>query len=178
MSKGSRAPFWHDSRPASNSSMSLVDQEVISLKSKILWFDDSPALIESHIRALERDGHEVDIVTDVTAARSMLDAGRYDLLILDVMIPTWEDEEGEFDPKETDGGYRTGLAFYQRIKKGLRQEGTRIFVLTISRDQELLGAFENEGLPSELFSTKFALRAPKDLVAKVNEILADRDEQG
>lgn len=138
---------------------------------RILWLDDDPPHVESHIEALRRAGHEVELAKTVTEAKGRLEHQRYDLLILDVMIPTDESEEGEFPPSETEWGRDTGLAFYRRLKDRLGQQGTKVLVTTIRRDQEILQAFKKEGLPEDCFAPKLSYRTPRSFAAKVNEVL-------
>jgi two-component system response regulator RegX3 len=54
---------------------------------KILVADDEPDILESLVYALERDGFEVDTVTTGQAALDAARATRYDLVVLDVMMP-------------------------------------------------------------------------------------------
>ena len=140
-------------------------------KKSILWLDNDPSQVRHNIEALEHSGYHVDVVTRVTEAESMIDARYYDLLILDVMVPTWDvEEERRYPPHETEFGRQTGLVFYRLNKDRLRQAGTRVLVVTIRG--EIREAFEKEGLPREWFSTKFAVWEPSDCVMKVEDVLA------
>jgi DNA-binding response OmpR family regulator len=57
------------------------------MRGRILLADDEPDLAESVGYALGRDGFEVDRVGDGEAALEAARSGRYDVVILDVMMP-------------------------------------------------------------------------------------------
>ncbi len=54
---------------------------------RILVAEDDGAVREFVARALERQGHEVTSVADGSAALAELGAGRYDLLLTDIVMP-------------------------------------------------------------------------------------------
>lgn len=60
---------------------------------KILFADDEPDIVKILKRYLELDGYEVDISFNGRDALNKIAANKYDLLILDVMMPEvngWE----------------------------------------------------------------------------------------
>ena len=57
------------------------------MAARILLADDEPALIRSVTYALEREGYEVDAVSDGSAALERTRTGEYDLAVIDVMMP-------------------------------------------------------------------------------------------
>ncbi len=146
---------------------------------RILWLDNDSDYVFPLKAALRRNDYEVDVVTSVLKAEEWLRDNSCDLLILDVMIPTWNaEEEALYPPAETDRGHRTGLVFYRRMKTKLLERKTPVLVMTIRRDREILKAFVKEGLPPECFSTKFVLRNPEDFLSKVNETLTVPNASG
>lgn len=54
---------------------------------RILLVDDEAELTEPLSRVLSREGYEVDVAFDGQAGSQLASAGRYDLLILDWMLP-------------------------------------------------------------------------------------------
>ncbi len=57
------------------------------LEIKILLVDDEPALTEPLSRLLTREGYAVNVATDGLVGYDLANAGYYDLLILDWMLP-------------------------------------------------------------------------------------------
>ena len=54
---------------------------------KILLVEDNPLTAKGLQYLLEREGYEVDTAEDMAAARLALEAGKYDLAVLDVNLP-------------------------------------------------------------------------------------------
>lgn len=54
---------------------------------KLLLVDDEPLIIKGLRFSLEQDGYEVDSAADGEEAMAKFSAGRYDLILLDVMLP-------------------------------------------------------------------------------------------
>lgn len=54
---------------------------------KLLVVDDEPAIVKGLKFSLERDGYQIDAAYDGEEAMKMFDENRYDLVILDVMLP-------------------------------------------------------------------------------------------
>ena len=54
---------------------------------RILVVDDDDAVRRSLARALARDGYEVSVAADGTAALESLAAGRHDAVVLDILMP-------------------------------------------------------------------------------------------
>jgi CheY-like chemotaxis protein len=139
---------------------------------KILWFENEVRRHEVFADHLRRNGHEVRLTGRVSEAESLLLSGAYDLLILDVMIPTWsEAEEQDYPPDQTGQGRLTGLAFFRRMKHYLERQNIPVLVYTINRDTQVFEAFKAEGLPEGRFATKIECRDPDELLSKIQEIL-------
>ncbi len=145
------------------------------MSSKILWIDNDPAYIDPYVKGLESIGHKVMVATTVIGAESALKADVYDLVILDVMIPTKSDAEEElYRPRETDFGHRTGLVFYRRNKERLARNKTQTLILTVRLDKTILDEFLEEGLPRECFATKLNLRDIQAFLDRVTMLEANR----
>src|SRR5689334_6451707 len=108
----------------------------------ILWLDNDPLYIQPYANALVEQKHAVTVVTNVFDAEAAIKRNDFDLLILDVMIPTMsEDEERAYDPRETERGLKTGLVFYQRNKQKLDTAQTQLLVLTVRLDRVIFDEF-------------------------------------
>ncbi|HXQ35476.1 MAG TPA: response regulator [Anaerolineales bacterium] len=142
------------------------------MQKKVLWLDNDPAYLEDYVKALERAGYNVTVVTNVTAAESALQNEPYDLLLLDVMIPTKsEGEEKLYPPETTDSGLKTGLMFYERMKSVLVARGTAVLVMTVRLDSGIVEGFEQLGLDRRHFSTKMALRETQTFMEKIERLV-------
>lgn len=141
-------------------------------KRKVLWFDDNLAFIAPYVRVLQRKGYDVEVVADLTGAEELVTTKAFDLLILDVMIPTWnEEEEKRYPPAETERGYLTGVLFFRFMKDALNRNGTNVLVVTSRLDEDVLEAFRDEGLPEHCFARRIDLRDVEVFLDKVSEVL-------
>jgi CheY-like chemotaxis protein len=140
--------------------------------SKILWFDNDPGLLRPYADGLRQAGHTVTPVTTIADTQEAIRADNFDLLILDVMIPTKTgEEEAEYPPSETDFGHKTGLVLYRKQREHLKSVGTRVLVLTVRLDSGIVAEFMDAGLHKDNFTTKVTLREARDFMAKINEVL-------
>lgn len=57
---------------------------------RILVVDDAEQIVVLLTRILERDGHTVEGTSDAEEALRMAKAGAYDLILLDVLMPSWD----------------------------------------------------------------------------------------
>jgi len=143
------------------------------MSKRILWFDNDPANLIPFVDALEDEGHEVKVVENLTDAEHSLKEARYDLLIVDVMIPTMSElEETRYKPEETDLGYKTGLLFYIKLKDVLKNAGTKIMVMTVRLDKAIMDEFIKAGLPPESYATKYEMSDPTLFLAKIQTVMA------
>ncbi len=58
-----------------------------SLQCRILCVDDNPANLDLYVRALEKEGHIVDIAISGAEALARLEACHYSLMLLDMELP-------------------------------------------------------------------------------------------
>ncbi len=138
----------------------------------ILWLENEKSYETPYIRKLQSRGFDLEVVETVTEAQRALERKRYDLLILDVMVPTRSREEEEsFPPGDTDLGTKTGLYFYQRMKSKLDESGTKVLVYTVRMDRETMAGFRDSGLPADCYETKLSLRHVLDFERKICEML-------
>jgi DNA-binding response OmpR family regulator len=142
---------------------------------RILWLDNDIKQTEPYVYELQRQGHDVSVVKKITDCENLLNApansSGYDLLILDVMIPTkTEAEEQQYDPDSTDRGNITGLAFWSKWQERLAASNTKVLVLTVRLDKAIKERFVQAGLPREAFSTKVQLREPEEFIKRIKQL--------
>ena len=137
----------------------------------VLWLDNDVSFVIPYKEQLEAEGYHVTVVRTVSEASRKVHTYTYDLIILDVMVPTkGEAEEREYPPTETESGHKTGLVFYRRIRSKLPAH-TKVFVLTVMLDESVKAEFLAAQLPAGNFATKFSLRTVKDFRQRVNSIM-------
>jgi CheY-like chemotaxis protein len=136
----------------------------MKMAKRVLWLDNDKAYLGPYVKAMRELGYKVELATSVPEAESLVQSSSehskpYDLLILDVMIPTKTAlEERMYPPDKTDHGFKAGLLFYERNKEKLKNAGTHVLVLTLRIDRDIYQEFVKAGLPEGCFATKFALR--------------------
>ena len=141
----------------------------------VLWCDNDPGMIKPFADALMRAGYTVEVVRSVGMASQRLRDADFDLLILDVMIPTLTQEEEEmFPPETTNFGGHTGLAFYAGHRDFLKEHGVEVLVLTVRLDKAIKERFVEAGLPPGRFVSKIAVRDSALFVETVSSILEKR----
>ena len=134
----------------------------------VLWLDNDPLYIKSYVKALEDRGDNVDIATSVTDAENGLKSHKYNLIIIDAMIPTMsEEEEIEYPPEETDRGLKLGVSFYKRVAE---KTNTPVLAMTVRLDETIRNEFKNAGLPEAAFTTKLAVRKIASFLEKIDSL--------
>lgn len=91
----------------------------------ILVVDDEKRTLDSYLQELALSGFEVRYESSVDEGLKFLEmnATEVKLLILDVMMPSGE----AFDDDATEKGLRTGVYFYERVRKTNEQLPIMIF---------------------------------------------------
>ena len=117
---------------------------------KILVADDEPNIVTALEFLLQRNGFEVQVARNGDEALSLIESGRPDLVLLDVMMPL-----------------KSGYEVCKRIRE--RPELSHVKVVMLSakgRDAEVARGLD---LGADLYVTKpFSTR---DLVAKIRQLL-------
>jgi len=142
----------------------------------ILWLDNDSAYIKVYAKYLEEqpEPFTVTIASTITDAQTLLASRVFDLLILDVMVPTTtEQEEQAFPPDLTDHGLKTGLTFYATQKDTLDQAGTKVLVLTARIDEGIKQGFEAVGLGSDQLVEKPEVGDVDDFLSIVQRVLGN-----
>ena len=137
----------------------------------ILWLDNDVKLIDPYVDGMRQEGYDVTAVNNVSEAEALINEKKYDLLILDVMIPLFPKEESDYNPGETSMGANTGLVFYKRNKDKLGKKETVVLVMTVRLDSEIQDAFTKEGMPTDCFETKHTLRELPVFLEKIKGLL-------
>ncbi|MDH3890376.1 MAG: hypothetical protein OEV49_04780 [candidate division Zixibacteria bacterium] len=149
-----------------------MQEEAQESKGRILWLDNDASWLTPYVEKLEMAGYEVTTVNRVSQAEEKLCEFTYDLLILDVMIPTKNtEEEKKYPASKTDSGYDTGLVFYRLMKSKLDASGTSVLVLTTRLDKKIADDFTEALLPAGCFSTRLELKDVGVFLAKVEQIM-------
>ncbi len=139
---------------------------------RVLWLDNDLANVEPWVETLKDEGFEPDVVETVAEAEKALSTNKYDLLILDVMIPTMNDqEELRYKPEITALGNKTGLLFYKFNKETFEKTGTKVLIMTVRLDKVIMDEFINAGLPKNSYATKYELRKAPVFIKKIQSIL-------
>lgn len=139
---------------------------------QILWLDNDSDYLEPYVETLTDEGFQVTVASTITEAEKALGESRFDLMLLDVMIPTVSDEEEKvYRPQVTDLGNKTGLLVYRNYKDLFRKAGTPVLVMTVRLDKPIMDEFIKAGLPSDRFATKYDLRDVNVFLEKVQSIL-------
>ena len=138
----------------------------------VLWLDNDLFFINPYKEKLEETGYCVSVVKKVSDAEKLLRSRRFDLFILDVMIPTLNDaEEVDYPPSDTDNGHKTGLLFYLRLKEHLVTAGTPVLVFSVLIDRQIQTAFVENGLPAENFVPKMDVKLVADFSRVVERVM-------
>lgn len=142
----------------------------------VLWLDNDPANIDPLVKVLRASSVAVTVCKTVSAAAAALETRRYDLLILDVMIPIIDGELVDYPAGKTDGTLATGLLFYQRSRRQLETAKTQVLVMTVRIDRAIAAAFASAGLAPAQFATKMELRDAKRFRERVMTMLRSYQE--
>ena len=140
---------------------------------KILWMDnDAVMYFGQFMEVLADEGYEVEVATTLSRADYLIKSRRYDLLILDVMIPTMSAEEEErYRPEQTESGYKAGLVFYRSNRDLLHANSTHVLVLTVRLDSAIRDEFITAGLPPDCFATKYEMKDAGRLLGMIRNLI-------
>jgi CheY-like chemotaxis protein len=141
------------------------------MASRILWIDNDRLFLGAHKLRLELEGYLVTQSFTLKDGAHELETAKYDLLILDVMMPVAEDEIEEYPQSQTNGGRQAGLVFYRRYKKIIEEKKIKILVFTIREDTKLREMFIGEGLLDDNIMTKELGGDTAVFLARVNQLL-------
>jgi CheY-like chemotaxis protein len=140
----------------------------------ILWLDNDIPYIRPYVNKLRANGYQVHQVGSLSDAEELLDQSKtpFGLIIVDVMVPTRDEAElANYPVKATDYGHKSGLVFYNRMKKKYGSKLPPVAVTTVRIDQDIRDEFIESGLEQEHFLTKFDVRDPADFLKRITAII-------
>ena len=112
------------------------------IKKKILIVEDEEGLAEEWQTGFRHEGCDTHIVTSVDEVRAVLDKLDFDLVILDVLLPTM-DEPAHFVRQIRYG--RTAGIWCAKEMKGRRPD-LPIIVVTVVTDEKIISKLKNMGV--------------------------------
>jgi GAF domain-containing protein len=158
--------------PAEIAELDLQEATERSRKT-ILWVDDQPSIIAPFANLLKTHGYAVDEERYLSAAERRLLAERYDLLILDLMVPLQETEYEDYRRAENDG--YSGLELYKRLRKKLDEsQRPHVLVFTSVVDQRAFDKCRVEGLPKDCFVRRLDFQDDPKRLLPIIETLVGR----
>ena len=130
----------------------------------ILFIDDEKRRMKSYVEELEFSSYQVEFISDVDSAVEYFKKyqEKLELIILDIMMPTGN----SFDSRQTKNGLRTGVSFYEEIRK--QKPILPIMIFTNVWDEQLLQYIDKDNMT--LFCAKDDF-IPIKLVTEVRSFL-------
>lgn len=123
-------------------------------KKKILLVEDDRMLIRMYIIKLEKEGFEVDIAYNGVEGLNMLEKDKYDLILLDLMMPTMD-----------------GFKMLEIYNKDDKYSKAPIVVLSNLGQKEDLDRAEELGVKKGDYIVK-ANMTPSEVVRKLKDTIA------
>ena len=120
-------------------------------KKRILLVEDDPLIIKIYTGRLEKEGFQVDIAAKGGEVVKKLKGQKYDLVLLDLVLPEL-----------------TGFEILQKIRREEGLSGTKVLVLSN------LGEKENVSKASRLGAVDYLVKAhytPSEVIEEVKKIL-------
>ena len=128
---------------------------------KILWVEDEADLLMGLVRPLEKDGHEIIVAKDEEEALELIGKSDFDLILLDIIIPTGVDGDiGDVD--------FVGMRLLKTLSIDMELK-TPILVLSVVRDQKMIKEMKNGFGVKEVLEKGAYL--PSKLKEKVYKVL-------
>lgn len=95
---------------------------------KVLWIEDDARELKSLLWPLEDEGFEIHVAKDATQALDLVLNNIYDIIILDILLPSGKKDQVEYDEF-------TGVT----VAKEIREKGihTPMIALTVVKDREI-----------------------------------------
>jgi hypothetical protein len=145
-------------------------------KYRVLWLEDD--YMEALETAMQLSDYDVNHVFYVNDAYNLLTSNeRYDLLLLDVMLPVRAaDIKLGFTNEATKGATETGLLFYKKFQEIINRLKMRVVVYTINAVDELVcQGFHELGLPEEQILDKVDNANVNDLLSAIALVLRGKE---
>jgi len=127
---------------------------------RILWIEDDAGLLMGLVRPLKKDGHEIIVAKDEKEALELIGALDFDLILLDIIIPTGvEGDMGDIS--------FVGMRLLKTLSIDMKIK-TPIIVLSVVRDPDMIGEMNGLGVKEVLPKGAYL---PSKLKEKVYEVL-------
>jgi DNA-binding response OmpR family regulator len=133
--------------------MATPSARVNASAARVLVVDDEPMVREVVTRYLEHDGHEVTVAADGAAAVAELQRGRFDLVVLDLMLPVVDGLRVLRDLRS-----RSEVPVIVLTARG--DEGDRVLGLELGADDYVVKPFSPRELAARVASVLRRVRAP------------------
>ena len=130
--------------------------DLLPSSTRILVIDDEPGLLVLLTKMLTRIGAETETAQSGTEGLSLLEAGSFDLLILDLMLPDID-----------------GFAVLEQIRQDVRFDSMPVLILSAKADPDVIR--EGLDLGADGYLTKPYL--PNTLTGRVRTLLAQGRKQ-
>jgi predicted nucleotide-binding protein len=135
------------------------------IKGKVLIIDDELLFLESIILGLKADGYDVDSTNKIGEAHKKLLANRYDLVVLDVLMPLEEDLSFLRDASMMNAGVHLA------IEARKQHSDVRIILYTQNPTQRLMEPFRND---TKIKMISKSVVSSFEFVEAVNSMLAGK----
>ena len=147
--------------------MKVMKSKELTENNRILWIDNDIAYVRPYVNALRSEGYEVVLASTITDAKTALSKFEFDLVIIDIMIPTVSEEESlEYNAIETDFGHNIGLFLGLWIKN--HYPHLPIIGCSARLDTEIRDNFMRFGAA---FLTKYSIREIPVFLRHINVVL-------
>ena len=135
----------------------------------VLLIDEDEYPLKFYTQQLEEDGFKITQCFSVDCALRALANGKFDIVILDCMMPTGDNYANE----DTQEGLRTDVFLYRDIRKVGGE--LPIIVLTNVTEQETLEQFQGDSFVRVVGKLDCP---PAELVTQIREMLDDSGSLG
>lgn len=135
-------------------------------KYKILWIEDDANMIMGLMRPLLKEGCEIDTALDLEKAKQRLKEKKYNLIVLDIILPSGKDLRSKEDFMDLERFY--GL----KLLESMPIEFPPILVLTVVTDEEIIEYIKSFPKVKKVVSK--GMLKPSELKEKVLGILESK----
>lgn len=126
-------------------------------RKKILYIEDEIYSLKARLQMLRDIGYDVKEAIDVEFALKESESEKYDLILLDIMMPP-----GILDKDEANQGYETGVPLTKKIKEGINKD-TPIIVITANPSTYVKTKLEEVGIDSYLTKPVHQIELEKEI---------------
>ena len=144
---------------------------------QILWIEDEATKLKGLVRPLERSGDVVTFALSKREAFALCESNHYDLIILDLIIPSGSDEPTRNqipNVQDFEGEEYEGVKFLCELRAS-GKGGIPILVLSVVDDEETLDEVKAMGVNKVLRKGSYL---PSDLKIEVDSLLKRREGDG